>query len=190
MSYCVTLFRHTSKMKHEYWSWLSFRANVPSVSAALQPSLCSVLIYCRWNSIVALTKIMRKFIILWLQNWRRVINKLYLASVLFILISRKLFCLTNVAVASCGLGYREERSRLGGRPRAQWTTGRSDKQYWSDKLMILIHEYGDTVSKYSFAVGVRMKWCAGVCSNHKTTFLGRGELTVQFWASCKSPTRV
>jgi hypothetical protein len=98
-----------------------------------------------------------KFIILRLQNWRKVINKLCLASVLFILISRKLFYLTNVAVASCGLGYREERSPLGGRPHAQWTTGRSDKEYWSDKLMIRIHEYGDTVTKYSFAVGVRMK---------------------------------
>ena len=27
MSYCVTLFQHTSKLKQEYWCWLSFRTN-------------------------------------------------------------------------------------------------------------------------------------------------------------------
>jgi len=54
-------------------------------------------------------------------------------------------------------------------------------------MMILIHEYGDTVSKYNFAFWVGTKWCVGVCSTHKTPFWGRG-LTIQFWASCKSPT--
>jgi len=81
MSYCVTLFQHTSKLKHEYWCWLSFRTNITSVSAALQTSLSSVLIYCRWHFSIALTKIMCKFITLRAQNWKRVINKLHPASV-------------------------------------------------------------------------------------------------------------
>jgi hypothetical protein len=40
--------------------------------------------------------------------------------------------------------------------------------------MILIYEYGDTVSKCSFAVGVRTKCGAGLCKTHKKRDRGGG----------------
>lgn len=40
-------------------------------------------------------------------------------------------------VTFCRLWYRVKRSRFSGRPQAQWATGRSVEEYWSDKLIVL-----------------------------------------------------